>query len=200
MKKGDARRQQLLERMADHVLAYGLQSASLRPLAAAAGTSDRMLLHYFTDKEELLAATLTLVANRLIAVLESARGAPMPFHSLLPHLSSMMKDERLQGYLRLWLELVAFAAGEKEPFRSIARDISSTFLDWIASTLTVEREEDREPMAALTLTIVEGFMIFDALGDDSKRMLALAGVALGPGVWQWPAPPVETVNQSQGGT
>ena len=200
MKKGEARRQQLLERMADHVLAYGLQSASLRPLAAAAGTSDRMLLHYFTDKEELLAATLTLVAKRLIAVLESARAAPMPFHSLLPHLSSMMKDEGLQGYLRLWLELVTFAAREKEPFRSIARDISSTFLDWIASTLTVEREEDREPMAALTLAIVEGFIIFDALGDDSKRLLTLAGVALGPAVSRWPAPSTENMDQCQGGT
>lgn len=62
MRKADTRRQQILERLADHVLAHGMQAASLRPLAAAAGTSDRMLLHYFADKEELITATLALVA------------------------------------------------------------------------------------------------------------------------------------------
>jgi len=178
MKKGEARRQQLLERTADHLLAHGLQGASLRPLAAAAGTSDRMLLHYFVDKEELLTAALTLVTQRLIALLESARADPMPFQSLLPHISVLMKDARIQPYMRLWLELVTFAAGEKEPFRSIARQICSTFLDWIAAALSVERQEEREPLAALTLAIIEGLIIFDALGDDSKRTVALAGAAL----------------------
>ncbi len=180
MKKGEARRQQLLDRLADHVLAYGLQGASLRPLAAAVGTSDRMLLHYFTDKEELLTATLTLVTHRLIVVLEHARADPIPFQHLLPLLSGMMKDAQIQPYMRLWLELVTFAAGDKEPFRSIARQIASTFLTWIAGALDVEREEERAPLAALTLAIVEGFIIFDALGDDSILNLALAGVALTP--------------------
>lgn len=178
MKKGAARRQQILESLADHVLAHGLQGASLRPLAAAAGTSDRMLLHYFADKEELLAATLTLVTQRLMAMLESARAEPMPFQSLLPHLAAMMKDARIQPYMRLWLELVTFAAAEKEPFRSIAQHIGNTLLNWIAEALDVDREEEREPMAALTLTLVEGFVIFDALGDDSKSTNALAGIAL----------------------
>lgn len=180
MKKGELRRQQLLERMADHVLAHGLQGASLRPLAAAVGTSDRMLLHYFTDKEALLTATLTLVTQRLIAVLESARADPLPFQTLLPHLAGMMQDVRIQPYMRLWLELIAFAAGEKEPFRSIAQHICTTFLNWIASALAVEREEERAPLAALTLAIVEGFIVFDALGDDAKRTVALAGVAFAP--------------------
>jgi AcrR family transcriptional regulator len=180
MKKGDARRQQLLERLADHVLAQGLQGASLRPLAAAAGTSDRMLLHYFADKDALLTATLTLATHRLIALLESARADPLPFHRLLPHLAALIKDARMQPYLRLWLELVTVAAGEKEPFRAIAQHIATTLLNWIAAALAVEREEDRAPLAALTLTLVEGFVIFDALGDDATATLALASIALGP--------------------
>lgn len=184
MKKGDARRQQILERLADHVLAHGLQGASLRPLAVAAGTSDRMLLHYFVDKENLLAATLNLVAQRLIALLEGAQASPMPFQNLLPYLAEVMKDARIQPYMRLWLELIAYAAGEKEPFRSIARRICSTFLNWIAAALDVEREEEREPLAAFTLALVEGFAIFDALGDDASRTLALAGVALGLSAWR----------------
>jgi AcrR family transcriptional regulator len=189
MKKGDARRQQILERLADHVLAHGLQGASLRPLGTAAGTSDRMLLHYFADKDALLTATLTLVTQRLIAVLDSAQADPMPFHSLLPHLAAMLKDARIQPYLRLWLDLMPFAAGETEPFRSIARSIASTLLSWIAAALDVEREEDRASLAALTLALVEGFVIFDALGDDATRTAALAGIALGPPTGREPAAP-----------
>lgn len=179
MKKGELRRQELLERMADHLLAQGLQGASLRPLAAAVGTSDRMLLHYFTDKEALLTATLNLVTQRLIAMLEGAQADQMPFQQLLPHLAEMVKDSQIQSYMRLWLELLALASGEKEPFRAIARQIADTFLRWIAAALSVELEEDRAPLAALTLAIVEGFMIFESLGDDAKRTAALAGFALG---------------------
>ncbi|MBC8161828.1 MAG: TetR/AcrR family transcriptional regulator [Roseiflexaceae bacterium] len=178
MKKAESRRQQLLERMADHVLAHGLQGASLRPLAAAAGTSDRMLLHYFADKEALLTATLALVTQRLIAVLELSRADPMPFQRLLPHLAGTIKDARIQPYMRLWLELVTVAAVEKEPFRAIAQGICSSFLNWIAAALQVEPEQERAPLAALMLAILEGLIIFDALGDDATRTGALAGAAL----------------------
>ena len=178
MKKGESRRQLILERLADHLLAHGLQGASLRPLAAAAGTSDRMLLHYFVDKEALLTATLNLVTTRLVVLLDSAQTDQMPFQLLLSHLAGIMKDAQIQPYMRLWFELIAFAAGEKEPFRSIAQQICNIFLNWIASALHVEREEERAPLAALTLAIIEGFTIFDALGDDTKLTGALAGVAI----------------------
>ena len=180
MRKAELRKQLLLERMADHVLAHGLQAASLRPLAAAAGTSDRMLLHYFADKEELLTATLTLVAQRLLAVLERARADPLPFHILLPQLAAMLQDPQIQPYMRLWLELITFAAGGKEPFRSVAQQILNSFSHWIAAGLRVENEEQRAPLAALMLALIEGFVLFDTLGADATRALALAGVALIP--------------------
>ena len=178
MKKGEVRRQQMLERLADYMLAHGLQGASLRPLAAAVGTSDRMLLHYFVDKEELLTATLRLIAQRLIELLERAQAEPVPIDMLLPQLATLIKDTQIQPYLRLWLELVTLAASNKQPFEAIAQDIFGTFLTWVAAALAVEHEEEREPLAALTLAIIEGLIIFDALGDDAKRTAALAGFAL----------------------
>jgi AcrR family transcriptional regulator len=179
MKKGERRRIELLERLADHLLVHGLQGASLRPLAAAAGTSDRMLLHYFVDKEELLTATLTLVTQRMIDLLEAARTEPMPFHALLTLLTSMLKDSRIQPYMRLWLELLPLAVRGQAPFLGIAQRISTTLRDWIAGALLVNKEDEREPLAALTLTIIEGFVMFDALGDDSTPAAALAGLTLG---------------------
>ena len=79
------RREAAIERMADHLLLEGMSAASLRPLAAAAGTSDRMLLYYFADKDELVAATLDRVAARLTAMLDAAipAGARLIFPELL---------------------------------------------------------------------------------------------------------------------
>jgi AcrR family transcriptional regulator len=47
--KNYTRRAEIIQRLTDYVLAEGLSAASLRPLAKAAGTSDRLLLYYFND-------------------------------------------------------------------------------------------------------------------------------------------------------
>ena len=49
------RRQVLAEAATDYVIEHGLIDLSLRPLAAALGTSDRMLLYHFRDKNDLVA-------------------------------------------------------------------------------------------------------------------------------------------------
>jgi AcrR family transcriptional regulator len=178
MKKTEMRRQIVIDNVADHLLALGMQRASLRQLAAAAGMSDRMLLHYFVDKEELLTAALTLVATRLVAMLEHSRSEQMPFHALLPYLAGMLKDPHIRPYLRLWLELAALAADEEGTYATIARHICDDFLSWIAAALMVEREADRIPMAALTMATIEGFVLLDTLNYDSLVVSALEGLAL----------------------
>jgi len=150
--------------LADHVLAHGLQAASLRALAAAAGTSDRMLLHYFEDKEEMLTATLAEVNQRLLQMLESARGDALPQDALLMKLSTMLADEHVKPYLQLWLELAARASRHEEPYLKVSRAIGEGFLAWIAASLKVRRESEREATAARTLATLEGLVLLDAIG------------------------------------
>jgi AcrR family transcriptional regulator len=56
------RREELLLESLEYVAVHGLADLSLRPLARALGTSDRMLLHYFGTKENLIGQAL--VASR----------------------------------------------------------------------------------------------------------------------------------------
>ncbi len=65
---------------------------------------------------------MVLVAERLVALLESTRAEPMPFQVLTPGLAEMIKDPHVRPYLRLWLELVAFAAGGEEYYSAIAKN------------------------------------------------------------------------------
>ncbi|HAM45745.1 MAG TPA: TetR/AcrR family transcriptional regulator [Propionibacteriaceae bacterium] len=74
-----ARREELVERATDWVLGNGLLGLSLRPLAAALGTSDRMLIYHFGSKEQLIVDVLRCSAERSAAELRSL--AP----SLSPH-------------------------------------------------------------------------------------------------------------------
>jgi AcrR family transcriptional regulator len=70
MTQGTKRRAALAEAATDHVLEHGLLGLSLRPLAAALGTSDRMLLYHFADKDDLVATVLRVANDRSVREVE----------------------------------------------------------------------------------------------------------------------------------
>jgi AcrR family transcriptional regulator len=57
-------RDRLLAAAVDHVLEHGLSDLSLRELAAAIGTSHRMLLYHFGSKEDLIVAIIRTVEQQ----------------------------------------------------------------------------------------------------------------------------------------
>jgi AcrR family transcriptional regulator len=156
------RREAAIERMADHVLAEGLAAATLRPLAAAAGTSDRMLLYYFADKDELLTATLARIATRMTVQLDGAVPvAPRrPFAVLLQEVWTAMASDSLRSFMPLWLDLAAGAARGLQPHLDIAGEIADGFLAWV----TVRLEPEDDPPAPLFLASIEGMYLLTAIG------------------------------------
>lgn len=177
MSTRDDRRQAAVERMAQHLLAHGLPGASLRPLAAAAGTSDRMLLYYFRDKDDLLAATLTHVAGMLTLGLEAAvpAGTRLSPRALLDTVWAATGSEAMRPFMRLWLELAAATARGEQPHQAISVAIMAGFSDWVESRLDLPAAE-RADAAALVLGVAEGAMFLDALGrrDLADRAVASA--------------------------
>jgi AcrR family transcriptional regulator len=165
----DERRKAAIERMADHLLLEGLGSATLRPLAAAAGTSDRMLLYYFTDKDELLSATLHRLAERMTAQLDEAvpSGRLRSFPVLLEEVWAALASRGLKRFMHLWLDLAAGAARGLEPHRHIAGAIADGFLAWVTNRLKVPRDTDLASSAALFLASVEGMLFLEAAGRRS---------------------------------
>jgi AcrR family transcriptional regulator len=70
---GSPRRQELLERAYQYALKHGLADLSLRPLAAAIGSSPRVLLFLFGSKDGLIRALLARARADELAYLEQAR-------------------------------------------------------------------------------------------------------------------------------
>ena len=162
----DDRREAAIERMADHVLSEGLGAATLRPLAAAAGTSDRMLLYYFADKDELLTATLARIATRMIVQLDGTiPAAPRrSFPVLLEQVWAALASESLQPFMPLWLDLAAGAARGLQPHRDVAGQIADGFLEWIQIRLQPESDGEPSSSAPLFLASIEGMYLLKAIG------------------------------------
>lgn len=181
MKGQPAKRQEVLEQIADHILNVGLTGLSLRPLASAIGTSDRMLLYYFADKNELITEAVVHVTNRLMVRLQSELLQPEPYAALLPKLYALFIQDDYRPFMRIWYELVAFAARNEEPFKSISCQIMDAFLEWVSVHLVVESEADRPARAALLLGTIEGFLLLHYTGRGNIPALALGEDGPGPG-------------------
>ena len=174
----DQRRNAAIERMADHLLLEGLGAATLRPLAAAAGTSDRMLLYYFTDREEIVSATLHRIAERMLAQLNQAvpPGIPRPLHVLLAEVRAVLSSSSIKPFMNVWLDLAAGAARRFQPHRRIAGEIADGFLAWIMSRLQPEAGSDQAASAALFMALVEGLYILENLGRPSIANSAVSQI------------------------
>lgn len=162
----DTRRAEALERMADHLLAEGLAGASLRPLAKAAGVSDRMLLYYFDDKEEALGLALMTVADRLTSALSAVTPEPAPPDRLAGQLWPILRSPEMRPAMALWLEISAAAARGQAPFVAVAARIAADFLAWLDAHL-VAPEADRAALGALVLGALDGLVIIDAVGQGA---------------------------------
>ncbi|MFC3594640.1 TetR/AcrR family transcriptional regulator [Novosphingobium piscinae] len=171
-------RDAIVARLAAHVLDTGLGQASLRPLARAIGTSDRMLLYYFPDKSALLRAVLGRVAGALTAVLDAripATPARAPA-ALLTELDALLDDGLLRPYLKLWAEIMVAAERGEEPFASLADEIGAGFHHWVADRLDVEDEAARGALASLLLVAIDGAVLLGPVAQGRHGRDAMAAL------------------------
>ncbi|WP_188777711.1 TetR/AcrR family transcriptional regulator [Marmoricola endophyticus] len=128
------RRQELAEQATDHVLAHGLIGLSLRPLARAIGTSDRMLLYHFADKGDLVATVLRLANDRSVdglAALPRSSGPSAAVHDLWAALSS----SPLLGYVRVYVEASALGLLGEEPYAGVVAESNRSWYAALAAHL-----------------------------------------------------------------
>ena len=100
-----ARRAELAAGALEYVLAEGLVGLSLRPLAAALGTSDRMLVYHFGGKDALVADVVQLASDRLADSLVEPDTALAGPGDLVRYAWRTLAGRGAGGSMRLYLEL-----------------------------------------------------------------------------------------------
>lgn len=164
MTKSDDRRADIIKALSDYVLAKGLAASNLRALANAAGMSDRMLLYYFTDKDDIIAATLESIAAQLTTFLGARTAAqPLPFAQLRAALASTLFDDDLWPYMTLWLEIAGLSARGDPFYRSVGEQLGREFLAWGASQLDCTTDAQRIREASQLLIEIEGIVLLKSI-------------------------------------
>ncbi|WP_132092914.1 TetR family transcriptional regulator [Caulobacter sp. BK020] len=167
-----AKRAELIERVAERLLAVGAAQIPLRDLAAELGTSDRMLLYYFRDKSDLVEASLEVIASRLSgmldAVVPSVRAQPA---ELLLTLLALLRSDAFTPAMTVWADIIARGNRGEEPFQRIAGYTVLRWLDWLEHRLDLGSVTERRDAAAAILTIVEGARQLEASAPGSTRQV-----------------------------
>jgi AcrR family transcriptional regulator len=161
----------MVRRMAAHVLETGLGGASLRPLAQAARTSDRMLIYHFGDKDRLIAAVLHQIAADFGAVITgalSSQPGPVSAPDFLQAAWALAGRPDLQPALRLWLELIATAGTRAGGHAAFAQAIIAGFVDQVAGQLADPAD------APMIVALFEGLLVLREAGAADAAEAALA--------------------------
>ncbi|NCP12897.1 MAG: TetR/AcrR family transcriptional regulator [Sphingomonadales bacterium] len=170
-------RDTLLPRLAAHVLEHGLGGASLRPLAKAAGTSDRMLIYHFGNKETLITELLGHIAAIYSGALDAALGGERAKtrQECAERILAVGSQPAMQAFLVLWWDIVAGAARGVPGYRAAARQMMTQQLEWLERQMP---EDDPDPAggARFLMTAIEGTLMLSAVGhEDTAREGLLAG-------------------------
>jgi AcrR family transcriptional regulator len=173
-----ARRTELLDAAYRYVLAHGLGTLSLRPLATAIGSSPRVLLYLFGSKDGLVQALLARARADELALLA---GTPEPADAGLAgtarQLWAWLADAEHRPLLTLWVEGYARSLTEPDgPWAGFAR---GTVQDWLQLLAQAQPAGERDTPAGLArrthvLAVLRGALLdLLATGDDRRTTAAV---------------------------
>lgn len=164
-------KQRLLDACTDYALEHGLPDR-LGPLAAATGTSSRMLIYHFETRDGLLRAVLGEARRRQVAAFtELLRLRPdEPYPATLARAWSAIAGPQGAPYLRIFTPLHERAG---EPLWPGFRRAATT--DWLAPLEEGMASLDRPELATVVLAVIRGLLMdLDATSDTARTDRAFA--------------------------
>lgn len=171
-------RSKLLAAVVEVALAGGISDLSLRAIAAAAGTSHRMLIHHFGSREGLLVAVIKVVEERQRAIMSEMMAAE-PGEA--PGAREMrfwqhLRSPELAPQERLFFEVYGQALQGRAWARPLLDGIVDDWIDPLAA-LPEAREvpaETARALARLNIAVGRGLLLdVLATGDNEGVDAAL---------------------------
>lgn len=163
---GGMTRQDLLAAVVDDLMREGLRDRSLRDIAAAVGTSHRMLIHHFGSRHGLMTAVVEAIEEDQKRFMESLDGES---GDVAAAMWQRLRDPQLWPAERLFFECYARALQGEEPF---ARMLPGAIDDWVERTATLAGTRDVPPALArararLGLAVFRGLLL-DLVGTGDQ--------------------------------
>jgi AcrR family transcriptional regulator len=179
------RREHLLDACYEYVVARGLSGLSLRPLAAATGTSPRVLLYLFGSKEalvrELLARARREQQALVAGALDPTRGAAsQDFDVLVARLWETLSAPEQRPMVRLTYEAFLRSLDrDPGPWMGFAAESARDWLNLLVSAQPSVPRALAEARATRELALVRGLLLDLLACDDPDRVGAAAPTPAG---------------------
>ena len=174
-----ARQEELLERAYRYALTRGIAELSLRPMAAAIGSSPRVLLFLFGSKDGLIRALLARARADELALLQRVRqdtGAN-GLAAAVRATWTWLAAEAHRPLLTLWLDAYTRSLAEPDgPWAGFARQTVADWLDVLAAAQDPARRHSPAGAAerALALAVLRGALLdLLATGDATRTTAAV---------------------------
>jgi len=167
----DERRRELMEASWQVIAAEGLESLTMRKIAAAAGCTTGRLTHYFANREELVLAALKAAydaaAIRMAAALE-ADGTPRERLLTMLEETLPLDEVRLREW-KIWIAFWGAAAADA----SLASENDTRHDRWREALLPLIREivpeSDADYEATRLIGIVDGLGLQAAIRPTAQN-------------------------------
>jgi AcrR family transcriptional regulator len=164
-----SRKTALIEKLTDYLVKHGIADLSLRPMAAAVGTSARLLIFHFGTREQLLTEVLESIQDglqRSLAELVSLQyGAedPAPLRLFWDWALKEVNFARL----RVLYQLQVLAAQDQ---KSYGRYLKKNSVNWLETVQAVLKPQHRSPsLATLIVAVFDGLFIEVMSTGDRRR-------------------------------
>lgn len=163
------RKEALVDSLVAYLLEHGLSDLSLRPLAAATGTSARLLIYHFESKEGLLTEVLESMQARLRQSLSQLLERKSANEQAKPPIRRLW-DWAIAGknypYLKLLYELQILAIQNPAAYAQYLQRNAASWSDLVLALLPAQ---DRDPVfATLCIAVFDGLFI-ELMGTGDRR-------------------------------
>ena len=173
---GAGPRERLLAGAIEHVSQHGVGEISLRALAAALGTSHRMLLYHFGSREALLIEVIRAVEEQqrtaLVTILREEADAPPA--EVMRRMWARVADPALWPNERLFFEVYAQALQGSPHALPLLDGIVDAWVEPLAALVAPGRpEEEARAEARLGVAVVRGLLL-DLLATGDREAVDAA--------------------------
>jgi AcrR family transcriptional regulator len=178
------RKLELLEAAYGYVLAHGLADLSLRPLAAAIGSSPRVLLFLFGSKDGLIQALLARARADELSMLENlSQDRPVTdLAGAALEIWTWLSDPAHRSLLVLWVEGYSRSLVEPEgPWINFANQTVAAWLDVLAAyqPMRARRTAAGKAQRTVVLALLRGALLDLLATNDRRRVDASIRLHLG---------------------
>jgi AcrR family transcriptional regulator len=169
-------RERLLGLVLDHIQRHGVADFSLREVAAAIGTSHRMLIYYFGSREGLLVAVVQAVEQAQRAFLaDLLKDATVSRADAMRAMWRRLADPSLWPNERLFYELYVQALQQRPGTQGFLDDVVAAWVEPmldLADRYGVEREVFRAD-TRLAVAVIRGLLL-DLLATHDRQAVDAA--------------------------